>query len=169
MLGFFLPLHGEVVWFVSMKSVLLVLFAATSVALTGCTRSDADWISSVLNRCAEVSRRAAAYNANPGVQADFIATEFQKIDVSSCPADFRMAYQAHVFAWQQAGPALANNSFGTNVLEGVVAGLTENPGFIGGASGQASMATEQINGTYYQLTQIAARYGARIPTSVTGR
>jgi len=151
-----------------MKAILLAVLTATMLVQGGCSRSPSDRITTVLNRCSEISHRAASFDANPGAQASFIATEFQKIDVSSCPADFRMAFQAHIFAWQQAGPALANNSFGTNFLEGVVAGLTGETGVFGGASGQASMATQQVNATYYELTLIAARYGARIPRSVAG-
>jgi hypothetical protein len=137
--------------------------------LEGCGRSDAAQITKVLDRCAEISHQAARYNGDLGRQANFVATEFQNVDVSSCPADFRMAFQAHVFAWQQAEPALAQNTVGNNILEGVIAGATDNPRLIGGVSGQASMARQQINATYLELTQIAARYGARIPASVVGR
>jgi hypothetical protein len=149
-------------------TTLRALFFLVLLTISACSRSDSSRITTVLNRCAEVSSRAAAFNTDPGRQADFIATEFQKIDVSSCPVDFRMAYQAHVFAWQQAAPALANNSFGTNFLEGLLAGLTDNSGAIGGASGQAAQAVQQINATYFDMTQVAARYGARIPRSVAG-
>jgi len=130
--------------------------------------SEASRITKVLNRCVEISHRAAQYNGNPGAQANFVGTEFQKIDVSNCPPDFRTAFQAHVFAWQQAATALANNTLGTNFLEGMLAGATDDSRFIGQASGQAEMAVQQINATYYDLTQIASRYGARIPNSAVG-
>ncbi|MEZ0257650.1 MAG: hypothetical protein ACAI37_20370 [Chthoniobacter sp.] len=152
-----------------MKEILLAVFTTMALALSGCGRSDASRITRVLERCGEISHGAAKYNGNPGTQANFVASEFQKIDVSTCPEDFRVAFQAHVFAWQQAGPALANNTVGNNILEGVIAGVTDHPRLIGGVSGQASMATQQIDATYFELTQIAARYGARIPTSVVGR
>ena len=79
-----------------------------------------------------------------------------------------MAYQAHVFAWQQAAPALANDQIGTAFLEGLASGLTNDPRYIGQAGGQAQFAIQQINATYFELTQIAARYGARIPRSAVG-
>lgn len=152
-----------------MKAILFAVLTAMAFALEGCGRSDAAQITKVLDRCAEISHQAAKYNGNLGSQADFVAAEFQKVDVSSCPEDFRMAFQAHVFAWQQAAPALAQNTVGNNILEGVIAGATNNPHLIGGVSGQASMASQQIGATYFELTQIAARYGARVPTSVVGR
>ena len=40
---------------------------------------------------------------------------------------------------------------------------------IGQAGGQAAYAAQEINRTYYALTQIAAKYGARIPRSVVGQ
>jgi hypothetical protein len=148
----------------AISAVLIIL------GIRGCFSggSEANRITKVLNRCVEISRRAAQYNANPGVQANFVAAEFQKIDLSNCPQDFRMAFQAHIFAWQKAAPALANNSLGTNFLEGVLAGTTDDPRFIGQASGQAEMAVQQINATYYDVTQMAAHYGARIPNSAIG-
>ena len=143
--------------------------AAVIVAFTlSACGSDSSRITKVLKQCAEVSQRAAAYNNSPGAQANFISAEFQKIDVSGCPAEFRMAFQSHVFAWQQAAPALGNNNLGTAFLEGLAAGVTEDPRFIGQAGQQAGYAGQQINATYYQLTQIAAKYGARIPRPVAG-
>jgi hypothetical protein len=119
----------------------------------------------VLNQCATVAQRSAGIPGGPGAKADFVTREFQKIDVSSCPPDFRMAYQAHVFAWQQAAAPLSNNNAGTAFLEGVASGLSEDPRYMGQAAQQAQFATQQINTTYFELTQIAARHGARIPQS----
>ncbi len=148
--------------FVGTILVILVIWGIRSCVGGG---SDANRITKVLTRCVEISHRAARYNGNPGGQANFIATEFQKIDVSNCPPDFRTAFQAHIFAWQEAAPALANDTLGNNFLEGMLAGATNDSRFIGQAGGQAAMATQQINATYYEVTQVAARYGARIPNS----
>ena len=137
------------------------------VVLAGCG-SDSSRITSVLEKCAAVGRQSASVPGGPGSQANFIARQFQGIDVTGCPADFRMAYQAHVFAWQQAAPALANDQIGTAFLEGLASGLTNDPRYIGQAGGQAQFAIQQINATYFELTQIAARYGARIPRSAVG-
>lgn len=147
---------------------LRILLAAMIVLALSGFGSDASRITNVLEQCAKISHRAAIYKGNPGAMADFISTEFQKIDVTQCPPEFREAYQAHVFAWQQAAPALGNNTVGTAFIEGVAAGVTNDPGYIGQANQQAAYAGQQINSTYYVLTQIAAHYGARIPRSAAG-
>lgn len=85
--------------------------------LAGCSRSPGDAITRVLNTCAETPRKVAVYNNNPGLQARFVAEEAQKIDIRDCPADFRGAFQAHIFAWQQSAAALQNNTAGAAVLE----------------------------------------------------
>lgn len=113
--------------------------------------------------------QSSSLNSNPGAQANYIASSLQSMDVTKCPADFRMAFQAHAFAWQQAVASFANNSVGTAFLEGLAAGVTGDPRFIGQAGGQAAYAAQQINQTYYTLTQIAAKYGARVPRSVVGQ
>jgi len=151
--------------FVGIALVVLVIVGIRSCFSGG---SDASKITNVLDRCAEIGQRAAQYNANPGAQANFIAREFQKIDVANCPQDFRAAFQAHIFAWQQAGPYLGNDTLSTSFLEGVLAGATKDSRFIGAAGDQAALARQQINSTYFSLTQIAARYGARVPNSVAG-
>ena len=152
----------------SFVGILLVVLVIVGIRSCFSDGSEASRISKVLDRCAEIGHRAAQYNSNPSAQANFIATEFQKIEVSGCPQDFRVAFQAHIYAWQQATPALANDNLATNFLEGVLSGETGDSRFIGSASGQAAAATQQINATYFELTQIAARYGAHIPNAVVG-
>lgn len=137
--------------------------------LAACSKSDGDRITDVLNQCAQNSKNAAVFNSSPGAQANYIAAEAQKVGVRKCPPDFRMAYQAHVNAWLQAVPYLANNNFGTAFMEGLTAGITADSRFIGQADQKAEYAIHQINQTYSNLTQIAAKYGARIPRSVVGQ
>jgi hypothetical protein len=167
--AFFLHAFGFRSGIRPMKTALHALLLTLLFVSSGCSRSNAGRISNVLNECSEISHRAANYNGNPEVQASFIASEFQKIDVTACPADFRMAFQAHVFSWQQAASAFANNSLSTNFLEGFLGGVTGDPSLIGGASNHAAGAQRAINDTYFELTQIASRYGARIPHSVAGQ
>ena len=153
-----------------MNSLLRTTIAALALSLfIGCSKSDGDRITDILNQCAQNSHKAASLNSNPGAQANYIASSLQSMDVTKCPADFRMAFQAHAFAWQQAVASFANNNFGTAFLEGLAAGATDDPRFIGQAGGQAAYAAQEINRTYYALTQIAAKYGARIPRSVVGQ
>jgi len=121
----------------------------------------------VLEKCATKSQEAAKYT-DVAAQANFISRTFQEINVTHCPADFRMAFQAHAIAWQEAVPAYSNNSAGTAFVEGFAAAVTQNPEYVGQANQQANYASQKINDTYYVLTQIAAKYGARIPRSVVG-
>jgi hypothetical protein len=135
--------------------------------MPSCSKTPGDSITHVLNECAKISHESGKYG-DPAAQANFIAKSFQGIDVTDCPADFRMAYQDHINAWQESAGAYANNTGGAAFVEGLAAGFTGDPGYIGQAAQQANYATQQINNSYYTLTQIAAQYGARIPRSVAG-
>lgn len=151
------------------KLFRLLPLVCLALLLTACTKSNADKITSVLNQCAKTSHTAGSVSRDPAAQAQFVADEFQKMDVRSCPADFRVAFQRHVFAWQQAVPYLQQDNVGTTILEGLAAGLAEDPRYLGAASGQAAGAVQEINASYLDLTVIAAAYGASIPSSVVGR
>ena len=113
------------------------------------TESPGECITNVLEQCAQIARQASAYNGNPDVQANFVAIKAQNIDITACPSDFSEAYQVHIFAWQQAASIFSGD------------GKDQ-------ASQVAQEAWQQINTTYFDLTQIAANYGARIPRSVVG-
>lgn len=140
---------------------------AIELLLSACSRSPANRITVVLNQCSEISQRAAAWNNNPSQQAQFVAVQFQNIDVTKCPADFRMAFQRHIFAWQQAAPALDQGNQLAAFFGEIIAGAAQNPNYVP-QTHQADQAMESINATYFQVTQIAAKYGARIPQSVVG-
>ena len=102
----------------SMKTLLSAIIAAICCLVTSCSKTPADSITDVLNECAEVGRKSGKYS-DPAAQANFVAKSFQEIDVTDCPADFRMAYQDHVNAWQNSVSALANNTGGTAFIEGL--------------------------------------------------
>ncbi len=123
-------------------------------------------ITVILEQCQEIGQESTEYRNLPGQQANFIADRMQRIDVSDCPPDFRMAFNAHIMAWRFAAPALANDNFGVAFVEGFIGQLTEDPSQFGRASAEASQARQEINRTYFELTQIAAKYGAKIPRSV---
>lgn len=133
--------------------------------VTGCSRTPAGSIEHVLNECAEISKAAGVYHDH-AAQAGYVADRFQALDTSGCPLDFRAAFQAHVNAWRQAQMAFANNTLPNNFIEGAVAGFTGDNSNLGTTMGAASQAASDINSTYYQLTTIAAAYGARVPRSV---
>lgn len=149
-----------------MKVIRTILAIAAFSILAACGKSDATRITDVLKQCAQVSQKASSIPMSPVEKANYVAAAFQKMDVTRCPAEFRVAFQAHVNAWSQAAPYIANDNMATSLLEGATAGVTEDPRFIGQASQQAAEAGQRINQTYFDLTEIAARYGARIPRSV---
>jgi hypothetical protein len=152
-----------------MKTVIRTFIAICALSiLTACGKSEAERITAILNQCAQFSHNAATLKDNRGAQADYLARSFQSMDVSQCPADFRMAFQAHIFAWQQAAPYLSNDTLANAFFEGLLSGLTKDSRFIGQAGQQAANAAQQINQTYNNLTQIAAKYNARIPRSIVG-
>ena len=144
-------------------------FLAITILLTSCGKSDAGRITGVLAQCAKISHNAGSISQDPSTQARYVAEEFQKVDVTKCPLDFRLAFQKHVFAWQQAEPSLKSNTVGTAFIEGFLSGMAADPRFLGLANDQAAIAVQEINSTYRELTLVAAEYGASIPTSVVGR
>ena len=135
------------------------------VLTAGCSRTPAGSIEHVLNECAEISNGASRVQGD-AAKAGYVADHQQALDTSGCPEDFRAAFQAHVNAWRQAQMAFANNTLTNNFIEGAVAGLSGNTANLGSTMGAAAQANQEINSTYYELTTIAARYGARIPRSV---
>jgi predicted GIY-YIG superfamily endonuclease len=135
---------------------------ASILMMSGCTRSPASAIESVLNQSVGVSKRASSFTADPASQAGYVADGLQAIDTSGCPQEFRVAFQDHVNAWRSAQAAYAQNSIGNNIVQGAVAALTDNPSAIGSLGLQAFAANQDINNTYFRLTMIAATYGARV-------
>lgn len=102
---------------------------------------------------------------NSAQAATYLATEMQKIDVRGCPEDFRIAFQQHINAWREAAPYLSQNTTLNAVLEGVAAGVLEDPSLIGTAQRNSSSALGRVNQTYSELVTIAASRGARVPVS----
>jgi len=141
--------------------------AVVCCVLPSCSKTAGQAITDVLNKCAGISKNSGRHK-NAAEQAHFVAVSFQGINTTACPAEFRMAFQAHVNAWNQATAAFSNNTAGNAFIEGVAAGLTQDPGYLGQAGQQAAYAAQQIDNTYYVLTEIAAKYGARIPRSAVG-
>ena len=147
------------------KKILAVAGLSLLIFNVACSRTPVGSIEHVLNECAEISN-AASQEQGSAAKAGYVADHFQALDTSGCPMDFRAAFQAHVNAWRQAQMAFANNTLTNNFVEGAVAGITGDNSNLGATMGAASQANEDINSTYYQLTTIAAAYGARVPRSV---
>ena len=146
------------------RHLTLFTFALSLLLMSGCNQSPAARIERVLNQCAKIAAKASVYQ-DTSVQAGYVAREFQAVDVSDCPPEFRAAFQDHVNAWSQAQISYGQNSVANNIVQGAVAALTDNPSSIASLGLQAFAANQDINNTYYRLTMIAATYGARIPHS----
>lgn len=146
-----------------------VMAFGLTLALLGCGRSPETAIESVLNRCARLSDQVNRSQAKPGEAAAFLAASMQDIDTRACPPEFRLAFQQHINAWREAAPYFAQDTGLNAFIDGFAAGLMQDASLVG-ASGQAAAAASQnINATYYQLVNIAAAHGARVPNSVVGR
>ncbi len=134
--------------------------------LSGCGKpSSVEAIETALNRCAKLSAQANSANLSADEAAYYIATEGQKVDIRDCPADFRQAYQRHFNAWDRAAYLLPSNTPLNAFLEGIVGGASGNLAMIGKTSRETAEALNEVSETYYQLVEIAAAYGARVPRS----
>lgn len=120
-----------------------------------------DPISRVFQQCEKVGKEAERrFRNDPGRQATFIAREFQKIDASDCPADFRVAFQEHINAWERAAPYFAADTPLNAFLEGFYSGYFDDPSAFGWSNRQAAIAAQGIQETYYRMRTVAAAHGA---------
>lgn len=147
---------------------ILLLFLPILCLLPGCGSPGSE-IERVLSRCAEVSAEVNRSSMDSAQAANYIATEFQKIDTRDCPEDFRRAFQAHINAWKAGSHTLQVNVPLASFLEGFVGGYTGDYSQVGATAYDQQQAIQYINITYFKLTEIAAAHGARIPKSETNR
>ena len=102
----------------------------------------------------------------------------RSIDLSDCPSDFRVAYMAHIHAWDEAAAVMAaNDKLDSNEDSDAIAGGLAT---IFGSSATpwqdhldakenirrlAAQADADIKSTFNQVELVAAAYGARVPHS----
>jgi len=147
----------------------LALIVALGIVMSGpgggtSGNHEAAAIEKVLERGLRVERDAEKrFPGDTAAQARHYARELQRIDTRSCPAEFRVAHQDLVAAWETAIPYLASNTPLTTFLEGFYGGLTNDYSAVGLSSHQANLAAQQIKNAYQSLHRIAVAYGARIP------
>jgi len=135
--------------------------------LSACApRSEASAIEAVLNDCAKYSAQVNQSNLGAGDKAAYLADKMQAMDTRDCPQDFQQAFWAHILAWRDAAPALANNSPVNQYFAGTVSEVTGDPTLVGQTQLKASVASQRINDTYKALVAIATQHGARVPVSV---
>jgi hypothetical protein len=143
--------------------------ALLSLVLVGCSKTADRAIEDVLNRCARITKHVNSSKMSAAEAATYIANEDQKIDLRDCPPEFRVAFQQHINAWRQAAPYFAQDTGLAAFLEGFAAGMSGNDSMVGLTHENASIASQNINSTYYQLVNLAAAYGARVPNSVVSK
>lgn len=113
-----------------------------------------------------IYREAKSRFPNNAAQATrHIAERMQRIDITRCPPEFRLAFQQHVNAWAQAAPYIQADTPLSAFFEGLYAGATDDYRLLGLSNHQANVAKEQIGATYRVVLNVAAAYGARIPDS----
>lgn len=130
----------------------------------GGASSEARAINRVLGESQKIAANAAnRFQNDPGNYALFVSQQYQRVELNGCPSDFRYAYQQHINAWHQAAPYFAVNIPLNSFLEGLYSGYTGDFSSFGATNYNAQVAAQGIQQTYYQLTQLAAGYGANIP------
>ncbi len=147
----------------------LALIVALGIVLSGpgggsSGNREAAAIERVFEKSSKVVQAAKSkYPDDSTARTTYFARELQKIDTRECPADFRVAFQDHIQAWNTAIPYFASDNFLTAVFEGFVGGLSNDFSGVGFANYQAQLAAQQIQETYHATNRIAVAYGARIP------
>jgi hypothetical protein len=111
---------------------------------------------------------AVPHDAPPSVIAlciEHYCDGLENVDMSDCPADFRVAYREHMRAWRQMDAAIKElpDSFMGGFLEGFVNSLEGE--LDGGASrirGDLKNASSNVEGTWSCVEQTGAKYGAAL-------
>lgn len=153
---------------ISTGALALIISLGISLSGTGGgtgRNPEAAAIEKVLERGLRIDRDAEKrFPGDTAAQARHYALELQRIDTRDCPAEFRVAHQDLVAAWETAIPYLASNTPLTLILEGFFGGLTNDYSGVGLSGHQAQLAAQQIKNSYLSLHRIAVAHGARIPT-----
>ncbi|MBL9090218.1 MAG: hypothetical protein JNL96_03285 [Planctomycetaceae bacterium] len=142
---------------------------------SGCGRSEADVHREAILQVLQVDKdqgpqvRAALQSAPSLAHAVSIINKYcydmEKLDMSRCPADFRLAFRQHVRSWRAAGAKLREmpDGFWEGVFMGAVNSLSgELDGGMSRLSAEMKQAEQAIADTYTEAERIAAQYGAAL-------
>ena len=91
--------------------------------------------------------------------------ELESLDMSDCPADFRVAYREHMRAWRQMEGAIREipDSFLEGVWQGFLNGLSgESDGGASRLRGDLRNAINGVTSTWNNVEQVGAKYGAAL-------
>ena len=90
----------------------------------------------------------------------------ERLEMSDCPADFRVAYRHHVQAWRETQAALKQLPDG--FLEGLFMGAMnsflrrEQDGGVARLEGGLQRAMERVRDTWIEVEKTGAKYGAAL-------
>lgn len=92
--------------------------------------------------------------------------DLEKIDMSDCPADFRVAYTQHIRAWRESQEAVKQlpDSFFKGLAMGFFNGVFrgERDGGTSRLEGDLKRAAERTRSTWEEVEKIGAKYGAAL-------
>ena len=153
----------------SISSTAIAISLCVALLVGGCSRSPSSAIEHVLNKCANDAKFVNQSTMSSAQAATYLADEWQKTDTRDCPPEFREAFQEHVNAWREASTCFSEDTPLNAFLEGFASGYTQDPSLFGASHQKAAIAAQNINSTYDRLVNIAAAYGARVPTSYVNK
>lgn len=150
------------------SAILVGLTIGCGPSATERTRSE---ILQVLQADRDVSKKnIGALPTNAGTTRtaaaiDVYLAAMEKLDLSACPADFRVAFRNHVQAWREAQTVIKQLPDG--LLEGLLMGafngvLGESDGGQGRMNEALQQAQERIRSTYEEVEKIGVKYGAAL-------
>jgi hypothetical protein len=90
----------------------------------------------------------------------------ERIEMSDCPADFRVAYRQHMRAWRDTQAAV--KQLPDDFLEGLFMGFLnralrgEQDGGTSRLEGDLKKAVERVRTTWEEVEKIGAKYGAAL-------
>jgi hypothetical protein len=111
--------------------------------------------------------KEAPPNLAPGQIAWLIeqyCVALERLDMSDCPSDFRVAYKQHMRAWREAHVAV--NEIPDGFVDGLVVGFMnglvrgERDGGLGRMESKLRNAEDRIRTTWEVVERIAGQYGA---------
>ena len=159
-----------------MRATAPAIVAMLTAALaSGCGSSSAERnkaaILRVLRQDQELTKKRESLppNSSPSEIARAVGqycTDLERLELSDCPADFRVAYRQHMRAWREAQAAI--QQLPDSFLEGVFVGALnsflrgEHDGGAARLEGDLKRSLERVRTTWEEVEKIGAKYGAAL-------
>ncbi len=141
----------------------------------GCGNSEADMARQNILRVMQADKALSGQLKNSipqGARPSLIASrvgrycdDLENLDMSDCPADFRVAYHEHIRAWREAGAVIKElpDSWAGGLWMGFVNGLQgEMDGGAARMRRDVKAASEKVESTWDVVEQTGAKYGAAL-------